>query len=99
LKRFRGPEVMAGKAADTPQIAFPPDGVQVDLGIRAGDPSPLTIKIRNGLPPFTWFANGNPIAQTPFARSESWAPDGPGFVTLSVVDSAGRSDRVTVFVE
>ncbi|WP_336798918.1 penicillin-binding protein 1C [Kaistia sp. MMO-174] len=99
LKRFRGSDILANKAPDTPEIAFPPDGVQVDLGIRAGDPMPLMIKIRNGQPPFTWFANGVPIAQTPFARAESWAPDGPGFVTLSVVDSAGRSDRVTVFVE
>ena len=99
LKRFRGTDTLANKAPDTPQIAFPPDGVQVDLGIRAGDPMPLMIKIRNGQPPFTWFANGVPIAQTPFSRAESWAPDGPGFVTLSVVDSAGRSDRVTVFVE
>jgi penicillin-binding protein 1C len=99
LKRFRGNDIVAGKSPDTPEIAFPPDGVQVDLGIRAGDPMPLMIKIRNGQPPFTWFANGLPIARTPFARSESWAPDGPGFVTLSVVDSAGRSDRVTVFVE
>jgi penicillin-binding protein 1C len=99
LKRFRGTDMLANKAPDTPQIAFPPDGVQVDLGIRAGDPMPLMIKIRNGQPPFTWFANGVPIAQTPFSRAESWEPDGPGFVTLSVVDSAGRSDRVTVFVE
>lgn len=99
LKRFRTPDLVAGKAPDRPEIAFPPDGVQVDLGIRAGDPGPLVIKIRNGKPPFTWFANGTPIAQTPFARSESYEPDGPGFVTLSVVDSAGRSDRVTVFVE
>ncbi|MCX5579139.1 penicillin-binding protein 1C [Kaistia terrae] len=99
LKRFRGTDTLANKAPDTPQIAFPPDGVQVDLGIRAGDPMPLMIKIRNGQPPFTWFANGLPIAQTPFSRAESWQPDGPGFVTLSVVDSAGRSDRVTVFVE
>jgi len=99
LKRFRGSDTLANKAPDTPEIAFPPDGVQVDLGIRAGDPMPLMIKIRNGQPPFTWFANGLPIAQTPFSRAESWQPDGPGFVTLSVVDSAGRSDRVTVFVE
>jgi penicillin-binding protein 1C len=99
LKHFRRPGMFAGKAPDNPEIAFPPDGVQVDLGIKAGDPAPLVIKIRNGKPPFTWFANGAPIAQTPFARSESWEPDGPGFVTLSVVDSAGRSDRVTVFVE
>ncbi len=99
LRHFRTADMVAGKAPDRPEIAYPPDGVQVDLGIRAGDPGPLMIKIRNGKPPFTWFANGNPIAQTPYARSESWEPDGPGFVTLSVVDSAGRSDRVTVFVE
>ena len=40
-----------------------------------------------------------PIARTPFARSETWQPDGPGFVTLSVVDRDGKSDRVTVRVE
>ena len=40
-----------------------------------------------------------PIGREPFQRSESWLPDGPGFVTLSVVDSTGRADRVTVFVE
>ena len=82
-----------------PEIAYPQDGVMVDLGIKEGDPSPLVIKIRNGAPPFTFFANGAPIARVPFARSESWQPDGPGFVTLSVVDAAGKSDRVTVFVE
>ena len=57
------------------------------------------IKVRNGAPPFTFFANDVPIARQPFARSETWQPDGPGFVTLSVVDARGRSDRVTVFVE
>ena len=34
-----------------------------------------------------------------FARQDSWKPDGPGFVRLSVVDSEGRSDFVTVFLE
>ena len=57
------------------------------------------IKVRNGAPPFTWFVNGSPIARTPFARSETWKPDGAGFVTLSVVDRDGKSDRVTVRVE
>ena len=65
----------------------------------AGDPSPLVIKVRNGAPPFTYFVNGAPIARAPFARAEMWQPDGPGFVTLSVVDRDGKSDRVTVFVE
>jgi len=84
---------------DVPEIAYPQDGVMVDLGIKEGDPAPLTIKVRNGAPPFTFFVNGAPIARVPFAREESWQPDGPGFVTLSVVDKDGKSDRVTVFVE
>jgi penicillin-binding protein 1C len=71
----------------------------VDLGMKEGDPAPLVIKVRNGAPPFTFFVNGAPIGRQPFARSETWQPDGPGFVTVSVVDASGKSDRVTVFVE
>ncbi|RYE83294.1 MAG: hypothetical protein EOP19_14200, partial [Hyphomicrobiales bacterium] len=29
----------------------------------------------------------------------AWQPDGPGYVTLSVVDAQGRSDKVKVFLE
>ncbi len=99
LRRFRHPDEQVVDRDTGPEIAFPLPGVTVDLGIRAGDPSPLVIKIRNGSPPFTFFANGVPVARAPFSRAESWMPDGSGFVTLSVVDGAGRSDRVTVFVE
>ena len=99
LRHFR----VAGDAPqpdpDTPEIAYPQDGVSVDLGIRDGDPAPLMIKVRNGAPPFTFFVNGAPIARVPFAHSETWQPDGPGFVTVSVVDAAGKSDRVTVFLQ
>ena len=48
-------------------------------------------------PPFTFFANGAPFGRSPFARQTSWTPDGPGYVTLSVVDAEGRSDLVKVF--
>ena len=99
LRHFRAPGQPTVVDRDMPEIAYPQDGVDVDLGIRDGDPSPLVIKIRNGEPPFTFFVNGNPIARVPFARSETWQPDGPGYVTLSVVDATGKSDRVTVFVE
>ena len=99
LRRFRHPNETVVERDTRPEIAFPRDGVAVDLGIKAGDPAPLVIKIRNGEPPFTFFANGVPIGRKPFDRSETWVPDGAGFVTLSVVDSSGRSDRVTVFVE
>jgi penicillin-binding protein 1C len=99
LRRFRNPGETVLDDRNMPEIAYPLDGVAVDLGIADGDPAPLVIKVRNGAPPFTFFANGVPIGRSPFARSETWQPDGPGFVTLSVIDGDGKSDRVTVRVE
>jgi len=99
LKWFRHPnDEMVAKDA-SPQIAFPADGVDVDLGATSGADTPLTIKIRNGVPPFTFFANGAPFGHSDFARQDDWKPDGPGYVTLSVVDAKGRSDAVKVFIE
>ena len=99
LRRFRHPDddVVARDAA--PEIAFPSDGVDVDLGLATGPGLPLIVKVRNGVPPFTFFANGAPFGRSAFARQSSWKPDGPGYVTLSVLDSAGRSDAVTVFLD
>ena len=47
---------------------------------------------------FIFFANGAPFGRPEFARQSLWEPDGPGFVTLSVVDAEGRGDTVTVFL-
>ncbi len=99
LKRFRHPDLQMVARDAAPVIAFPADGVDVDLGLASGARLPLNIKIRNGVPPFTFFANGAPFGRSAFARQTSWTPDGPGYVTLSVVDSGGRSDVVKVFVE
>ena len=99
LRRFRHPDEDMVKRDAAPEIAFPGDGVDVDLGLRSGSVLPLIVKVRNGVPPFTFFANGAPFGRSAFARQGSWTPDGPGFVTLSVVDSAGRSDAVTVFLD
>ncbi|WP_193337880.1 penicillin-binding protein 1C [Devosia beringensis] len=98
LRRFRHPDsgLVARDAA--PEIAFPGDGVAVDLGLAAGDISPLMVKVRNGVPPFTYFANGAPFGRPNFARQDSWQPDGPGYVTLSVVDAEGRGDTVRVLL-
>ena len=99
LKRFRHPDLQMVARDAAPIIAFPADGVDVDLGLASGATLPLSIKIRNGVPPFTFFANGAPFGRSAFARQTSWTPDGPGYVTLSVVDAEGRSDLVKVFVE
>jgi penicillin-binding protein 1C len=99
LRRFRHPDEQKVKRDAAPQIAFPTDGVDVDLGLRSGNEAPLIVKVRNGVPPFTFFANGAPFGRSAFARQNSWRPDGPGFVTLSVVDAEGRSDTVKVFLD
>lgn len=98
LKRFRNPDDNLVAADPAPEIAFPADGVDVDLGVASGGDQPLTVKVRNGAPPFTFFANGAPFDRSAFARQSSWTPDGPGFVTLSVLDSEGRSASVKVMV-
>ncbi len=99
LRRFRHPDVQMTKRDAAPEFAYPSDGTDVDLGMAVGDTLPLVVKIRNGVPPFTFFANGAPIGHSAFSRQSSWQPDGPGFVTLSVVDAAGQSDNVKVFLE
>ena len=98
LRRFRHPDEDMVARVSAPEIAFPADGVDVELGLGSGGVSPLMVKVRNGVPPFTYFANGAPIGRPEFARQSSWKPDGPGYVTLSVVDAAGRGDTVTVFL-
>jgi penicillin-binding protein 1C len=99
LRRFRHPNDNRVAKDASPEIAFPADGVDVDLGLSGGAARPLVVKVRNGAPPFTFFANGAPFGQSAFTRQGSWTPDGPGYVTVSVVDAKGRSDQVKVFLD
>lgn len=86
-------------AVSVPEIAYPPQGARVDLGLGSGRSTDLVVKVRGGVPPFTWLANGVPFGQVPFGRSARWTPDGPGFVTLSVIDGRGAAARATAFVQ
>ncbi len=92
LRQVGGSAATAG-----PRIAFPPAGAR--LALAPGGEAELTLKVRDGQPPFTWFADGAPIAREPYARATHWHPAGPGFVILAVVDAEGRSSRVRVFLE
>ncbi len=99
LRRFRHPNDNRVARDPAPEIAFPADGSDLDLGIGIGEPQPLVVKVRNGAPPFTFYANGAPFEQSAFTRQGRWTPDGRGYVTVSVVDSEGRSDAVKVFLD
>jgi penicillin-binding protein 1C len=99
LRRVRSPGPPELDGIPGPEIAFPPDGAHVELGTTKGSAVGLALEVRNGSPPFTWLANGVPVAHEAFSRSSRWLPDGPGFATLSVIDGRGQSDRVRLFIE
>ncbi len=103
LRRLRQPAAGPLVAHSSPEIAFPPDGARVDLGLAADMNRPnaagLALKVRNGTPPFTWLVNGRPLDATPYERAASWRPDGPGFISISVIDAQGNSDRARVFLQ
>ncbi len=91
LQRFRPPgAAFAVVAVNAPEVAFPPDGAEVEAG------SALTVKVRNGTPPFTWLANGAPVALGDRARETALPITGPGFVRLSVIDAHGQAATVSV---
>jgi penicillin-binding protein 1C len=99
LQRVAGRSGSAERGAAAPTIAYPPHEARVDLGIERGTPKDLVMKVRDGVPPFTWLVEGLPVAREPFARSATWTPDGPGYVTISVVDARGGAARVRILVQ
>ena len=84
-------------ATPGPEIAFPPDGARLEVGLGQG--GTLALKVRHGAPPFTWLADGALIGQEPYSRTLTWTPAGPGYAVLSVIDGRGRASRVRVYLE
>ncbi len=76
---------------DAPRLTFPPDGAALEP--LAGG---ILARVERGRAPYTWFANGAPVVRVSFEREERLEIEGPGFVTLAVVDAEGRSARVQV---
>ncbi|MFN6979292.1 MAG: penicillin-binding transpeptidase domain-containing protein, partial [Gemmobacter sp.] len=89
LQRFRPRG--AALAGDGPAVAFPPDGAAVAL-----EGGPLLARVRGGIPPFTWLADGRPLAIATPARDALLPLAGPGYVALAVIDAEGRSARITL---
>ncbi|SEW45434.1 penicillin-binding protein 1C [Cognatiyoonia koreensis] len=86
LQQFRGRHVI--EPGGGPEIAFPPDGAVIE-GVD------LLAKVRDGVGPFTWLANGTPVATT--RHRELVIHDlGRGFSALTVIDAQGRTDRTQV---
>ena len=91
LQHFRSRSAAFEADKDAPAVAFPPDGSEVELL-----PEGLLVRVRGGTAPFTWLANGVPVAVSFAGRETILNSLGLGFVTLSVIDAAGRSARTKV---
>ncbi|HEX5930193.1 MAG TPA: penicillin-binding protein 1C [Methyloceanibacter sp.] len=97
LQRFASAASTGEAMAPKVRIVFPPDGASLELSGREGEPrDPIAIKIAGGTPPLSVLLNGMPLAGKKSARTLFFAPDGPGFVRLTVTDAKGTADSVVV---
>jgi penicillin-binding protein 1C len=97
-RRFAPAASRRGIVEPRPEIVFPPDGARVELG-GGGGTGALALKLQGGRAPFRWLANGEPLEARLRRRETFWTPSGAGFSTLTVIDAAGRTASVKVFVE
>ncbi|HKB00402.1 MAG TPA: penicillin-binding protein 1C [Methyloceanibacter sp.] len=95
LRRFASASNAGEAMAAKVRIVFPPDGASLELSGSAA-PDPIAIKIAGGTPPLNVLLNGMPLAAKKSARTLFFAPDGPGFVRLTVTDATGAADSVVV---
>ncbi len=96
LQRF-APHSVMGATASPLHIVFPPDGASLELSSQGGpSPDPVPIKIAGGTPPLTVLADGMPLGAKRGAHTLFFAPEGPGFVRLTVTDATGAADSVLV---
>jgi penicillin-binding protein 1C len=81
------------------RIVYPPNGAQLDLAQVLQRTEPVAVKIAGGVAPWTMLVNGVPQASTSRRQTLFWAPDGPGFVRLTVTDARGAAESVIVRIQ
>lgn len=97
LKHWRDPgdDPATGRFIEPPVlISFPPDQSEIDEADLGDDP--LVLKADGGALPLTWLVDGAPIKSDAHSREVIWKPESPGFTKLTVIDSNGRTDRVSI---
>jgi penicillin-binding protein 1C len=97
LRHFRPNGTVASDSGSPPlRIVFPPNNSRVELTSLDGKPDPLALKISGGVEPLTVLVNGLPTTARVDRRTLFVAPDGPGFLRLTVIDARGAADSVMV---
>jgi penicillin-binding protein 1C len=97
LQRFP-PAPGAAQTGEQLRILFPPDGARLELAQNdAEKPDPIAVKVTGGAGALTVLVNGVPLPQPEGGRRTLFfAPEGPGFVRLTVMDARGATDSVAV---
>jgi penicillin-binding protein 1C len=96
LKHFQSGRFGGEAAQASLHILYPPDGARLDMA--PGGPDTVALKVTGAVAPLTILVNGVPV-EKPGQGTLSFKPDGPGFSRVTVIDSAGSVDSVTVRVD
>jgi penicillin-binding protein 1C len=84
----------SGQGANKPRIYFPVDGSTMQL-----EKEPLlALKAQGGIPPFHWLVNGRPLGREHREAITSYTPQGPGLTRITLMDSRGKRDTVSVWL-
>ncbi|HYH70994.1 MAG TPA: penicillin-binding protein 1C [Methyloceanibacter sp.] len=96
LRRFAAHEAAGEAMTPSVKILFPPNGASLDVAAEGRNPDPIAMKIAGGTPPLNILMNGMPVGSQRRGGTFFFAPDGPGFVRLTVTDAMGAADSVVV---
>ncbi len=77
---------------DALRLLFPPP----DAVLSATDT--VILRAMGGRRPLTFLVDGFPVLAAPASREAAWAPPGPGFYRLTVLDAAGAAVHAAVRV-
>jgi penicillin-binding protein 1C len=84
----------SGQGVNRPRIYFPVDGSTMCL-----EQEPLlALKSHGGTPPFHWLINGRPLGREHQEAITSYRPEGAGMTQITLVDSQGKRDTVSVWL-
>lgn len=85
-----GPDGQFGTPNDPLIIVFPPDGTELEL-----TSATIPVRLRGGVPPYTWLVNGSPAAiatRDPITQ----IPGQSGISEITVTDSTGTTRRTRI---
>ncbi|MBK7542133.1 MAG: penicillin-binding protein 1C [Candidatus Competibacteraceae bacterium] len=98
LRYFRTRPAAATVDAPPLGITFPIAGSTVELSGRDGTLVELPLAAKGGVKPLHWLVNGRPLGEMSWRQEAFWKPDGEGLARIVVLDQAGQTATVEVWI-